>query len=116
MVLATWQKWAVGSLFFLLPFLCNPFGGEMYLQFEAPKLFGAFILGNLCFAFFVASHLHHALGIAHMAFSLSVLLTGFGGSQLYPFAYWCAGLSIPIFLLSTVNHRYESTYKLLWVW
>lgn len=113
-MLAAWQKTTVGAVLLLLPFLCNPWGGEMYLQFEAPKLFGAFLFGNLCLAVVLWRILHPSFAIAHFCFALSVLLTGFGGAQLYPFAYWAAGIG---FVLYGIQHKTPIVYDSnLWIW
>lgn len=88
---------AVGGILFLLPFLAFPYGGgDMDLQFAAPKLWGAFFLGNLAFAFYLGKRIHPAFGLAHFGLATSVLFTGFGTIQLYPYAYWtaCAGFTL----------------------
>lgn len=108
------EKLTAGGILFLLPFLCNPFGGEMYLQFEAPKLFGAFILGNFCFSVILWRALHPAFGVAHFCFAISVLLTGFGGSQLYPFCYWIAGLGLGLYACHYKNPIRPDAH--LWIW
>lgn len=113
-MLSALQKYTVGGVLLLLPFFVNPWGGEMYLQFEAPKLFGAFLLGNFCFSVVLWRIAHPSWAVAHLCFALSVLLTGFGGSQLYPFAYWLAGLG---FMLYAIQHKMPLHYDSnLWIW
>lgn len=64
----------------------------MEMQFEVPKLLGAFLLGNLCFAFYLSDKIHLAIGILHFVFAFIAMITGFGAMQLYPFAYWTGAL------------------------
>ncbi len=104
------QILGAGGILFLLPFLCNPFGATMEMQFETPKLLLAFLLGNLCFAFYLSQKIHKAFGVLHAAFALSVLLTGFGSMQLYPFAYWTAAL----FLALWAGEQREEAQLFLW--
>lgn len=113
-MLSKLQKLTAGGILFLLPFLCNPWGFEMQMQFEAPKLFGAFLLGNFCFATLLWRVLHPAFGVAHFCFALSVLLTGFGPSQLYPFCYWLAGLSLGLYACHYKTPTHQDTN--LWIW
>lgn len=71
----------------------------MELQFEVPKLIGAYVLGNICLALLAGSRIHWAFGVAHFAFAISVLLTGFGAMQLYPFVYWLSALGFALWAI-----------------
>lgn len=99
-----------GGILFLLPFFCFPYGSDMELQFQVPKLMGAYMLGNILFSFYLSERIHLAFGLVHFAFSTSVLLTGFGGMQLYPFVYWLAGV---FFALWTVE-QHQGTKLFIW--
>lgn len=101
------EKLMVGGALLLLPFFCNPFGRDMALQFEAPKLMAAFLLGNLCFALVLGRCIHWAFALVHAAFALSVLLTGFGGIQLYPFSYWCAACFLALYAVPNEGDFFE---------
>ena len=83
---------AAGGILFLLPFFVIPFNGDMQMQFDVPKLMGAYLLGNLCFAFVLARASSFYLGLAHLGFSWITLLSGFGSWQLHPFAFYLGGL------------------------
>lgn len=106
------EKLAAGGMLFLLPFLVFPYGGgDMDLQFGAPKLWGAFLLGNLMLGFLAGRRIHSSFAVAHWAVSCSVLFTGFGVIQLYPYAYWCAALGFSLWVVSDIEDspRYFTT-------
>lgn len=103
-MLSPFEKYLAGGILFLLPFFVFPYGGpDMELQFQAPKLWGAFFLGNVMFSFYLGRRIHVAMGVAHLGFSLSVLFTGFGAMQLYPYAYWVSGLFLSLWALSDLG-------------
>lgn len=89
----------MGGILFLLPFFCNPWGGVMTMQFDVPKLIAALVLGSVCLSFLAGSYIHWAFGVAHLAISLSVVLTGFGAMQMYPLAYWIAAMSLGLWII-----------------
>ena len=102
------KKWAAGGILLLLPFFAFPHSsGDMELQFQAPKFFGAFFLGNLGFSFFLAKAVSRYVAIAHLALSFLVLVTGFGSFQLYPYAYWVCGLMLGLWVVDSGG---------LWFW
>ena len=84
---------AAGGLF-LLPFLVYPWGHSMPMQFEAPKVMGAFLLGNFALALILAEYFSPVLAALHAAFSISVMITGFGAMQIYPYAHWVAAIAL----------------------
>ena len=62
----------------------------MDIQFQFPKRVAVFLLGNVCFGFYLANKIHFSFGLLHSVFASLVLITGFGEMQLYPYAYWSA--------------------------
>jgi O-antigen ligase len=90
------QKLAAGGMIFLLPFFVVPFNGDMQMQFEVPKLMAVFLLGNLCFAFYLGRQISPFFGLIQISFAASVLFTGFGGWQIYPMAYLTASMAFAL--------------------
>lgn len=76
--------WTAGGILFLLPFFVLPFNGDMQMQFDMPKLMGVFLLGSICFSFYLSDHISPYFGLAYGAFAVISVLTGFGPRQVYP--------------------------------
>jgi hypothetical protein len=86
-------KIGVGGILFLLPFFVMPMAtGDMQSQFDAPKLLASFVLGNLCFALYLAEEVSAFFGLAHAGFAAAVFFSGFGSWQIYPSAFEAAGM------------------------
>lgn len=102
-----------GVALLLLPFFCNPYAPIQELQLQAPKLIGAFALGNLALAFLLSSRIHWLMGFFHAAYTVSVLVTGFGSMQLYPFVYWSASAYFALWFVGLLQEEREFLWKFM---
>jgi O-antigen ligase len=99
-----------GAVLLLLPFFCNPYGFTQELQLGAPKLFAVFLLGNFALAIVFGRGIHWFFGVAHFLLSAECVLTGFGPTQLYPYAYWLTAAGFSLWFV----HLHPSLRKWLW--
>lgn len=110
-------KYGVGGIFFLLPlfFLLPPYATTFEQQISGAKLIYIFFFGNLFLGAYLAHSIHWSFGLIHSAISASVVLTGFGAVQIYPYAYWVAGVGFTLFFLHLEEDWQEFLLKCV-VW
>lgn len=109
------EKYGVGGALFLLPFFVNPFTYSFDMMLRPPKLFAAFLLGNILLSVYLARRVHLSIGIGTFCFALTCLLTGFGGIQIYPYAYLLSGIFIALWFVGQPLKTQEFYFKCITV-
>lgn len=102
------QTIAMAAGIFLLPFLVWPVQNDQDGTFLEPKLWGCFLLGNMCFAFLLSKKTHPTMGIFHLACSISILKSWMNTESLYPFLYLLAAECFALFFVSMEKKNQRS--------
>ncbi len=80
-----------------LPFFSFPFK-NLELQFRLPKIVACYLLGVVFMSSWVWKKTHWSLGICNLIFGFSVVYSGFGPAELYPWVYWSAIMFSAIYI------------------